>query len=227
MCFSASASFTASAFLIPTGIYCVIEAKKRNETYLPLASLPLFFGIQQGFEGFVWLNIVSENTIAVTNFALGFLFFSHFFWLFWIPFSAFSLEKKASLKNVLKYFTILGFFYGTLLYFPLIVNNDWLQIKVINHSIEYLTYFLFNPIAPHNFSFYFYALIILLPLIITSTKTLNFLGILLILAASITYFGFHYAFISVWCFMAAVVSLYLINTIANVPELTHQNIVKH
>lgn len=102
MCFSASASFTASAFLIPTGIYCVTEAKKRNEAYLPIASLPLFFGIQQGFEGLVWLSIVLQNTTAINNFALCFLFFSNFFLLFWIPFSAFSIEEILCTKRVLR-----------------------------------------------------------------------------------------------------------------------------
>ena len=226
MCFSASASFTASTCLIPIGIYCITEVKKRNEAYLPIASLPLFFGIQQGFEGFVWLSIVFENTIAVNNFALCFLFFSYFFWLFWIPFSAFLIEENLFIKRGLRFFTVLGFLYGALLYFPLLINDSWLEIKVVNHSIKYLTYFIFNPITPHNFSVYFYVLIVLAPLIISSIKTINFLGILLILAASVAYFYFHYTFISVWCFMAAVVSIYLVKAIANIPQSNHQSIVK-
>lgn len=225
MCFSASASFTASAFLIPTGIYCVTEVKKKNEAYLPIASLPLFFGIQQGFEGLVWLSIVWENTIAVNNFALCFLFFSHFFWLFWIPFSALWVEESLFTKKVLNCFTVLGFIYGGLLYFPLLINDSWLEIEVINHSIKYLTYFIFNPVTTHNFSVCFYALIVFTPLIISSIKILNNLGILLILTASVSYLYFHYTFISVWCFMAAVVSIYLVKAIANIPQSKH-HIVK-
>ncbi|MDJ0534288.1 MAG: hypothetical protein QNJ70_17710 [Xenococcaceae cyanobacterium MO_207.B15] len=217
MCFSASASFTVSTILIPTGIYCLREARKKDETYIPVASWPLFFGMQQGFEGLVWSNIISENTIAVTNFALCFLFFSHFFWLFWIPFSAFSLEDNQLLKSLLKIFTITGFIYGSMLYFPLLINDNWLQIEVFKNSINYVTYFFFNTITPHNFSFYLYALIITLPLIISSRKTINFLGILIILGALITYFGFHYALISVWCFLAAIVSIYLAYIVNNIP----------
>ena len=217
MCFSASASFTVSTILIATGIYCLREARQKDETYIPVASLPLFFGIQQGIEGLVWLNIISENTIAVTNFALCFLFFSHFFWLFWIPFSAFALEDNQLLKSLLKIFTITGFIYGSMLYFPLLINDNWLQIEVFKNSINYVTYFFFNTITPHNFSFYLYALIITLPLIISSRKTINFLGILIILGALITYFGFHYALISVWCFLAAIVSIYLAYIVNNIP----------
>ena len=219
MCFSASASFTISAILIPTGIYSLTEARKRDERYFPIANLPLFLGIQQGFEGFVWLNIISKNTMAVNNFALCFLFFSHFFWLFWVPFSAFSLEDNQLLKNILKFLTITGFIYGSLLYFPLLIHENWLQIKVANHSIKYITYFLFNSIAPHDFSFYLYALIIILPLIISSRKTINLLGILISLGALIAYFYFHYALTSVWCFIAALVSIYVAYIIISIPSI--------
>ena len=219
MCFSASASFTVSAILIPTGIYCLTEARKRDETYFPIANLTLFLGIQQGFEGFVWLNIISKNTIAVTNFALWFLFFSHFFWLFWIPFSAFSLEDNPLIKNILKFLTIIGFIYGSLLYFPLLIHDSWLQIEVAKDSIRYITYYFFNSITPQNFSFYLYAFIMILPLIISSRKTINLLGILITLGALITYFYFHYTFTSVWCFMAALISIYLTYIIRTIPSI--------
>ena len=219
MCFSASASFTVSAILIPTGIYCLTEARKRDETYFPIANFPLFFGIQQGLEGFVWLNIASGDTIAANNFALCFLFFSHFIWLFWVSFSVLSIEDNPRLKNILKFLTFTGFVYGSLLYFPLLIHDNWLQIEIANNSIHYLTYFVFNNIAIHDFSFYLYALIIILPLIISSRQTINILGILIALSALITYFYFHYAFTSVWCFMAALVSIYLVYIIRSVPSI--------
>jgi hypothetical protein len=220
MCFSASASFVASTILIPVGIYCLREARKIDRAYLPISGLPLLFGIQQGCEGFVWLGITSENTTVRTFAALCFLFFSHCVWLFWLPFSAFCVEKERLLKNVLRLFAIAGAIYGSLLYFPLLINHSWLQIEVINHSIAYKTYFFFNGMAaPLNFSFYTYASIILLPLAISSRRNLNFLGGLVTMAALITYLIFHYAFISVWCFMAAIVSIYLIYAIDNIASI--------
>lgn len=224
MCFSASASFSVSAILIPTSIYCLSEARKRDEGYLAIANLPLFFGIQQAFEGLVWLNIISENTVATTNFALCFLFFSHFLWLFWIPFSTFSLEEDPLLKNILKLVTTTGFIYGSLLYFPLLSHENWLQIKVIHHSIYYMTHYFFTSMTPNYFSFYIYASIIILPLIISSRKTINLLGVLITLAALISYFYFHYAFTSVWCFMAALVSMYLAYIIRSIPNIDSSQI---
>jgi hypothetical protein len=53
MCFSAEASFTASAALVPCGVYCLTVARYRNPNYEPLALIPFFFGIQQFAEGMV------------------------------------------------------------------------------------------------------------------------------------------------------------------------------
>ena len=61
MCFSASASFTAAAFLIPTGGYCVYSAiELKRFHYLALALIPIFFGVQQAIEGGVWLSMTAN-----------------------------------------------------------------------------------------------------------------------------------------------------------------------
>ena len=219
MCFSASASFVASALLIPTGIYCLTGAMTNDKADLLISTWPLFFGIQQAFEGLLWLGIASQELSLVNIASLCFLVFSHFFWLFWVPFSAFSLETKKSLRIVLMIFTILGFFYGAVLYFPLLLDNSWVRITVVNSSIYYATKFIFNDLVPKNFSFVTYAIIILVPLLISSNQRVNFLGSLISLSVIITYIMFSHAFISVWCFFAAVVSLYLLYSTNKVARL--------
>ncbi len=57
MCFSATASFTATALLVPVGIYASKVALAKDARYLPLAVFSLAFGIQQGFEGLEWLGL--------------------------------------------------------------------------------------------------------------------------------------------------------------------------
>jgi O-antigen ligase len=226
MCFSASASFAASIILIPTGIYCLREAKDNDTAYVPLAAWPLFFGIQQGFEGFVWLGITADETSIINSASLCFLFFSHFLWLFWVPFSAISLEENKLLKSILRLLAIAGFLFGSLLYFPLLINRNWIEIEVIKGSIYYVTKFFFDNITPNNFSFFLYAIIILIPLLISSYRSVNVLGGLIALAAVITYLMYHYAFISVWCFLAAVISIYLVYLINNlrIPAINRQEL---
>jgi hypothetical protein len=57
MCFSATASFALSAFLLPIGAYCVKKTVEADKRYLILAAVPVGFGIQQAFEGGLWLAI--------------------------------------------------------------------------------------------------------------------------------------------------------------------------
>ena len=82
MCFSATASFTASALLVPIGVYCVKQSTHVQKPYWIIAALPLIFGIQQAFEGSVWITIESGDPSATRLSALSFMFFSHLFWLF-------------------------------------------------------------------------------------------------------------------------------------------------
>ena len=79
MCFSASASFTAGAFLVPISVYAVyssVELKRYH--YIMLSLVPLFFGIQQLIEGGVWLAIAANSPHYIHLFSLGFLFFFTF-----------------------------------------------------------------------------------------------------------------------------------------------------
>lgn len=73
MCFSATASFTSTALLIPAGLYACKLAKDTDLKCLPLALIPCFFGIQQGFEGVEWLAIHHHQTDIAHLTALGFL----------------------------------------------------------------------------------------------------------------------------------------------------------
>jgi hypothetical protein len=55
MCFSASASFTAAAVIVPIGIYGTHIARTTGQkAYAPLAMTPAFFGTQQFVEGLQW-----------------------------------------------------------------------------------------------------------------------------------------------------------------------------
>ena len=219
MCFSASASFVASALLIPTGIYCLKQATTNNNRYIPLASIPLFFGTQQLFEGFVWLNIAADNAIAVTNFSFCFLFFSHFFWPFWIPFSAFYAEEIRLRKTILQVLATVGFVYGISLYVPLFFQDDWLKTEVVNHSINYITDYFLNQTTFQNFGFYLYAVLIFVPLLLASRRKIQLLGVFFMTTASATILVYYATFISTWCFMAALSSLYLIYVLKNTTDL--------
>ena len=75
MCFSATASFSAAAILVPAGIYCFKKSTSLEKPYWLIALLPLIFGIQQLFEGFVWLALEPGGGGQTRLPAMGFLFF--------------------------------------------------------------------------------------------------------------------------------------------------------
>ncbi|OKH49266.1 hypothetical protein NIES2101_21365 [Calothrix sp. HK-06] len=209
MCFSAEASFTASALLIATGLYCLKTASTTTRMYLPFAGIPLVFGIQQALEGLVWIGINSDSKNLVQLSSLGFLFFSHCFWLFWIPLSVSLIEQDRSIKNVCRLAAVMGVIFGTLLYIPFLINEQWFSAAIRYGSIDYQTILVFDAFMPRNMSRLIYACITLIPFLITKTAELKVFGGLSVCSLLFSYIVFEYAFVSVWCFWAALLSLYI------------------
>ena len=58
MCFSASASFVAGTGLCVVGVAALRQTVARSE--IPLAMIPLLFGLQQLTEGVIWLTFHHE-----------------------------------------------------------------------------------------------------------------------------------------------------------------------
>src|SRR5262249_39162470 len=94
MCFSPEASFLAGAALLPAGCYCVQSAFRKDLRYLPLAVVPVAFGVQQWSEGVVWLGLQGNDPTLITQASVFFLFFAVAFWPFWIPFSLLVPETR-------------------------------------------------------------------------------------------------------------------------------------
>jgi len=92
MCFSATVSYSAAAVLVTTGVYAVQQARRLPDPHWMLwALLPVFFGIQQAFEdGYGWRSM--RWMPMQRCLALGFHFFSHFLWLWWLPLCSYLVE---------------------------------------------------------------------------------------------------------------------------------------
>lgn len=207
MCFSAPASFTASTLLTASGIYCTNIAIQKNALqYLPMSVIPLLFGIQQAWEGMVWLSVNSDDTRLVNFYALGFLFFSHFLWPFWMTITVLNLETRKTRRPLLLILAIMGFLYGAFLYFPLLINPSWLSVEAVKGSIQYQINFLIT----QPWGIWLYVVVCLMALFLSENKSLMRLGWLILVALFLTKFAFSYALISVWCFFAAIISGYLI-----------------
>ena len=211
MCFSATASFSVSAVLLGGGIYTTVRSAKYDRSMLLFAAYPLAFGIQQAMEGFVWLRLEAQATS--NNAALGFLFFSHFFWLAWVPLSAWWLETMRGTpgrSQILAAFALTGLLAGILLYVPL-WQHTLFAPQVEAGNICYNTTVVFDAIFPEFVTRIIYAAIVLGSLLLSSVRAAQLLGALLSFSAATAMMGYpKESFISVWCFFAAVISLYIV-----------------
>lgn len=213
MCYSAAVSYSAAAVLLPTGLYAVHQVRRLKLPYLLLAIVPIFFGIQQGFEGRVWQELDAGSTSAVISYALGFHFFSHFLWLWWFPLCSYLVEPVAVRKSVFFGFTMFGAFAGGLVYSTMLLHPEWMSVELSQHSI------LYEFSVPYRVSFsipmpasVLYSLIVLVPLLFSSFRHLRIFGALVGLSMVLALAAYDYAIVSVWCFFAAVISLYLVYT---------------
>ncbi len=218
MCFSAEASFGLATVLVPAGIYCVRTALRRNCSFLPLAVIPIIFGIQQAAEGFVWVGIHRSNHDLVVASSLTFLFFALCFWLVWVPFCLFFIERPGALKWFLGGVVLLGLTAGLILFAPLVQHPGVMTTRVMHHSIQYdFPPSPIFPTVPRDVRHAVYLAIVAVPILtIRSRQVLGFC-IVLILSAVVSRVVYWYAFASVWCFFAAILSMYLCVIFSGLP----------
>jgi len=224
MCFSATASFGASSILIPVGLYCVKKSMKLEKPYWVFALLPLIFGIQQIFEGLIWLDIKPGDGGETHYPALGFLFFSHLFWLIWIPLSCYAIEDNTIKRKLYFVLILLGATHGLSMYIPLWFNKDWLIVELVQQSIDYKAVLIHDEYVPRLVMRILYALIVVIPLLTTSDRFIRIFGLIITLSVVFSTIFYSYAFISIWCFFAAILSLYILYMILQKTRLADESV---
>jgi hypothetical protein len=211
VCFSAEASFAVGGALIPAGAFCIGAAWLKKPSYLGLAAVPLFFGIQQVSEGFVWNALHHGDAAQVRSTSLFFLFFAVALWPFWFPFLTTIMEPQPARKWIFAAITLAASAWFWILYFPLLVGPDaLLTTRIEHHSIQYeypdLAIYETIPKLPLRL---FYLLSVALPPMFGSENWGRIPALVLGASAAIAALVFDYAFVSVWCFFAAVLAIYL------------------
>lgn len=209
MCFSVEASFVTAAVLIPVGLACLKESININKSYWAFALLPFLFGFQQFLEGVVWLALDGRYEYLLKPATFGFLFFSHFLWLLWIPLTGFLTETNKSKRKLFFAVTVVGVLLGGSMYVPILLQPNWVLVSVQQHSIYYDVKLIYDAFLPRDALTIIYAVIILVPLLLSSDRYHKVLGILVTVSGLLTWAFFGLVFISVWCFFAAIISSYI------------------
>lgn len=205
MCFSASASFVASAALGSLG--AVVYSKKKNTREWSLSLIPIVFAVQQAAEGFLWLSI-GQNSAFTLLFTSIFLFFAFFWWPAYIPYVAMSLETNPRTKRLLQYVWFLGGTLGLILYGLFLLRP--LPAFIQGSSICYAYY-------PYSIAFDAFPIIMLVYIgvtviagIFSRHAVFQFFSIAAGVGAMVAWFFHSATFTSVWCFFAAILSLILL-----------------
>lgn len=193
MCFSASASFIASASLIALGGASFVAAKKEEKV---LAAVPLMFGIQQAFEGIQWLYLNNGSSSIFAGY--GFLFFSFIIWPIYSPLFVYILDKQN--RKMLKWFVFLGT--AVALYSLLVPLTQSLSVRKIGMCIHYgFTEYPFRDLVTTS-----YLIAVFGPLFFSSKESFKWFGLVFAFFAIISLYFFTVNFVSVWCFFAAMAS---------------------
>lgn len=200
MCFSASASFTAAGILAVIGM---VTTQKAKERYKMLSFMPILFAIQQATEGFLWLSFVHTRMMHYHQYFLyGFLFFAFMLWPVWVPLSVYRIEPRRGRKVGIVLCCLAGFFVALSLFSYLYAYGA--SATVVDHHIVYHMFYPQVLILP---GVVLYLLATVLPFFISSMRWGWLFGTTLLLAYAVSIYFYSTAFVSVWCFFAALLSV--------------------
>jgi hypothetical protein len=209
MCFSATASFAASALLVPLGVTGIVRARQVDKRYVALCTLPLLFGLQQFFEGMVWIAGAGPDAALVERYSLAYMFFSWMAWPVWVPVSVYFLEPP-SRKPLFLGFAIGGAMLGSLQYVPYFAHDGWLTTTFLDYAVRYTDIELLDVFLARDATYAIYLIFIIAPLLLSTNRDARIFGVLVAIVLAITYFFFSFAYISVFCMGGALMSFYLV-----------------
>ncbi len=218
MCFSAEASFAAAALLVPAGVVGVRRAYQSERRYLAFAALPVYFGLQQLFEGLVWTGGRIANEGWIEKFSLAYMFFSWLAWPVWVPFSTYFLEP-CKRRHLYLAFSIIGGMVGALQYVPYFAHERWLITRFLDHAISYEGTVLFDFIMRREMTNALYMFIVIVPLVSSSNPAARTFGFLVTAVLIVVFVFFRFAYISAFCFGGALMSTYILYTVYRPPAL--------
>ena len=204
MCFSAVASFgLGGALIISRAIQHQVKPFKLSDPGFLLSLFPLIFGIQQIIEGIVWLSIdytIWQKWKDPSMYA--FVFIAQVIWPFAVPFAFLTFERNSFRKSILKSLTIFGIITST--YLLLCIVFFPIEVKHLDNQLIYELRF---GNAPPLINGILYFIPTVLPALFSSNKKAYLFGFLVLLSFILSKLFFPNAFISVWCYFAAGISL--------------------
>src|SRR6478736_5036710 len=204
MCFSATASFGASAVLGTIGVIALRKTTRPEQKLF--AAIPIFFALQQLSEGFVWLTFMHAYWEPFRSlFAHIFLVFALLVWPLWVPLSVWLMETENRFRKLLLGLVFFGLGFAVLVGFFLFSHSVFPEI--LNHHIHYKLGFKAG-LAKGSSLLYFIPTV--LPPLFSPNLRVKLVGGFLFGSYLLSQFYFPQSVVSVWCYLAAFVSLVVV-----------------
>ena len=207
MCFSASASFAASAVLMGAGVAAV--RKTTSVTELPFASVPVLFSLQQFSEGVLWMALDHPGWAFLYAPAMHFFFFvAMAVWPLWVPLSVWWMETNARARRKIRWsldlgIILFGYYVFCHLFFGVQANGDC-------YHIAYLYQYPLEKTARAA-----YMLAVIPAFFFSSRRYMPVVGVSAMTSLVVAQVFYQEFSLSVWCFFAAVLSVQILWVVAS------------
>lgn len=207
MCFSASASFTASAVLSVVGVSTLMKAKNPDQKLF--AGIPFIFAVQQFSEGFVWLALANPSFAPFEKVSTyTFLFFAQMVWPLCVPLGIALMEKDATRKKLLWLFVGIGAVVSAYFAHRLLMYGA--KANIGGHHVAYKQIY---PDSLGHIADTCYGIATIIPTFLSKTKRVWLFGLVVGISYIITHVCFEHYILSVWCFFSAIISILIYDII--------------
>jgi hypothetical protein len=199
MCYSATASFIASGVIGTIGVATLRQV--REPRALLFAAVPILFAVHQFSEGLVWLGLEGRiGRIGLDHISFLFTLYAQGILPLLMPLAVALMEPPGRRRQAIIALTCVGGIACVWDIYGLIFLPS--QCYVEQNSIAYR-----NPMTGNLWISLLYILATCGALLLSTHRVVRWYGVFNVIALTITQIVKEYAFASVWCFYAALMSI--------------------
>ena len=199
MCFSATASFASGAAVAAVGVATLARSRHREEWLF--ASVPLLFAWHQFNEGMVWLGLQGQPPFgSLDGWGFAYMRYAQALLPALMSLAVYLLEPGARRKQIMLPFVALGAGLSVYILWALFAWPT--EIYVRGHSVVY-----HNPGTANGVIATLYVIATCGALLASGYRSIMVLGLLNVAGLLFVLGWKAYAFTSVWCAYAAVISV--------------------
>lgn len=201
MCFSATANFVASGVIASVGVATLRHVEQPRAVLF--ATLPVLFALHQFTEGFVWLGMDRQlSPDALGHMTFLFILYAQGVLPFLMPLAVLLMEPPGTRRRIVGALTLLGGMEAAYILYALITFPS--RAVVEHHSLHDQ-----NAGTSTAWIAVVYVIVTVGALLGSTHRVVRWFGLLNLAGVLATLALFTWAFTSIWCLYAAMVSMVL------------------